>query len=129
MHWWSKLDSETKTDVCFFYFFGLDGLKNFIIQDDKKVIEKVLFGTEQMTSTDLNACKNLSKKELDALSDTATNFIQIFSYMLKLHDFANIWMVENRAQDLNSITCGVFQICLNENLFNPNENSKIQGKR
>ena len=57
--------------------FGLDGLKAFIIQDDKKVIEKILFGTEQMTRTDnkitlvsirfnLDACKNLYKKELDA---------------------------------------------------------------
>ena len=56
--------------------FGLDGLKAFIIQDDKKVIEKILFGTEQMTRTDnkitllnirfnLDACKNLYKKELD----------------------------------------------------------------
>ena len=57
--------------------FGLDGLKAFIIQDDQKFIEKILFGTEQMTRTDneitlvnirfnLDACKNLYKKELDA---------------------------------------------------------------
>ena len=74
------------------------------MQDDKKVIEKILFGTEQMTRTDnkitlvsikfnLNACKNLSKKELDALSDTAKNFfhfIQAFNNKLKLSDFVNI---------------------------------------
>ena len=64
----------------FFFFdtFGIDGLKSFIIQDDKKVIEKILFGTEQLTRTDnkmtfvdikfnLNACKNLPRKVLDAL--------------------------------------------------------------
>ena len=74
------------------------------MQDDKKVIEKILFGTEQMTRTDnkitlvsikfnLNACKNLSKKELDALSDTTKNFfhfIQAFNNKLKLSDFVNI---------------------------------------
>ena len=48
-HWWSILNIELKTDIFFFYSFGLDCLKAFIIQDDKKVIEKILFGTEQMT--------------------------------------------------------------------------------
>ena len=58
----------------------------------------------------LNTCKNLTKKELDALSDTATNFfhfVQAFSNKLKLRDFVNIWMVEDRVQDLNSVTCGI----------------------
>ena len=84
-HWWSIPDIEPKADIVLFDSFGLDGLKAFIIQDDKKVIEKVLFGTEQMTKTDnkitlvnirfnLNACKSLSKIELHALSDTASNF-------------------------------------------------------
>ena len=41
----------------------------------------------------LNACKKLSKKELDDLSDTATNFfhfVQAFGNKLKLRDFVNI---------------------------------------
>ena len=46
-HWWSTLDIEPKTDIFFFDSFGLDGLQHFIIQDDKKVIEKILFGTEK----------------------------------------------------------------------------------
>ena len=46
----------------------------------------------------LNACKNLSKKELNALSDTASNlfhFIQAFDNKLKLRHFVNTWMVED----------------------------------
>ena len=31
-------------------------------------------------------------------------------------------------QDLDSATCGIFQIYFSENLFNPDENSKIQGE-
>ena len=68
---------------------------------------KILFGTEKMTRTDnkitlfnirfyLNACKNLSVDELDALSDTASNFFhffQAFGNKLKLRNFVNIWMV------------------------------------
>ena len=41
-HWWSILNIEPKADIFFFDSFGIDG---FIIQDDRKVIEKILFGT------------------------------------------------------------------------------------
>ena len=123
--------------------FGLYGLKAFIIQDDKKVVQTIIFGTEQMTRTDnkislknirfnLNAFKNLSKKKLDALSDAATNFfhfIQAFGNKLKLRGFVNISTVEDRVQDRNSLTCGIFQIHFYDNLFNPDESSKIQDKK
>ena len=37
-------------------------------------------------------------------------------------------MVEDRVQNLNSATCDIFQLYFYDNLYNPNENSKIQGK-
>ena len=37
-------------------------------------------------------------------------------------------MVEDRVQDHHSVTCGIAQLYFNDNLFNPNENSKIQDK-
>ena len=92
--------------------------------DDKLTLVNIKFN--------LNACKNLAKKELDASSDTAANFfhfIQAFGNKLKLRDFVNIWMVEDGVQDLNFVICGVFQIYFYYNLFNPNKNSKIQDKR
>ena len=46
-HWWSILDIKPKTLILFFNSFGVDELKNFIIQDNKKVIEKILFGSER----------------------------------------------------------------------------------
>ena len=51
-HWWSILGIEPKVDIFFFDSFGIGGLKNFIVQDDRKDIEKILFGTKQMTMTD-----------------------------------------------------------------------------
>ena len=60
----------------------------------------------------LNACKNLSKRELDALSNPTAiffHFIQAFGNKLKLRDFVNIWMGEDRVQDFNSVICGIFQ--------------------
>ena len=77
----------------------------------------------------LEACKKLSKEKIDSLSDTARDFfyfVQGFGIKLKLRSFLNIWMVEDRIQDLESSTCGIFQLYFYENLFNPNEkqNSK-----
>ena len=37
-------------------------------------------------------------------------------------------MAEDRMQNLDSVTCGAFQLYFYNNLFNPNENSKIQNK-
>ena len=55
--------------------------------------------------------------------------MQAFGKKLKLRDLINIWVVEDKVQDLNSVTCGVFQINFYNNLFNPNKNSKIQDKK
>ena len=38
-------------------------------------------------------------------------------------------MVKDRVQDLNSVTCEIFQIYFYNNLFNPEENSKTQNKK
>ena len=51
-HWWSILDIDPKTYIFFFDTFGLDGLRTFIIQDDQKLIGKILFSVQQMTRTD-----------------------------------------------------------------------------
>ena len=37
-------------------------------------------------------------------------------------------MVEDRIQELGSVTCSIFQIYFYNKLFNPNQNSKIQNK-
>ena len=77
----------------------------------------------------LGASKILSQDEVDTLSDTARNifwFIQAFGIKLKLRNFVNIWMVEDRLRDLDSSTSGIFQFYFFDNLFNPDENSKIQ---
>ena len=84
-HWWSILDIEPKTDILFFDSYGLDGLKHFIIQDDKKIIYKILVGIDKMDRTDdkitlckvkfnLGTCKDLTEDEIMSLSDTARQF-------------------------------------------------------
>ena len=133
VYWWSILDIEPRTDIFFFNSFGLDGLKHFIIQDDKPIVDKILLGIEQIDRSDnkialckikfnLGACKHPTKEKINSLSETARNFfyfIQAFGIKLNLRSFVNIWMVEDKLQDLDSSTCLIFQIYFYENLFNP----------
>ena len=87
--------------------------------------------TLSSTRFNLNAYKNLSVEERDALSDTASNFfhfIQDFGNKLWLRNFVNTWIVEDRVQNLDFVTCSIFQLYFFDNLFNPKENSKIQDK-
>ena len=93
-HWWSILDIEPKTDIFFFDSFGLDGLKHFIIQYNRQVIEKTLFGMEKMARTASNFFP----------------FIQAFGNKLTVHNFVNIWMVEDKVQNFYSVTCGIVQL-------------------
>ena len=89
--------------------------------DNKVTLCKICFN--------LGACTTLSQDEVGSLSDTARNFfrfIQTFGIKLKLRHFVNISMVEDRLQDLDSSTCGIFQLYFFDNLFNPDGNSKIQ---
>ena len=141
-HWWSILNIEPRNELFFFYSLGLGGLKQFIIQDDIKIIDKMLVGIDKIIKSNqkitlckikfnLGACKKLSKNEINSLSDTARDFFyfnQAFGIKLKLNSFVNIWVVEDRIQDLNSSTCGIFQLHFYENLFNPDKNSKIQNE-
>ena len=141
VHWWSIIDIEPR-NIFFFDSYGIEGLKHFIIQDDREIVDEILIGTEKTDRTDdkitlckikfnLGACKYLTEDEIISLSDTARNFfylIQAFGIKLKLRIFVNIWMVEDRLPDLDSATCGMFQIYFYQNLFNPDKNRKIQGE-
>ena len=119
------------------------GLKSFIIIDDKKTVQKILSGIEKMTRKDnkitlvkikfsMNACENLSNKEIENISDTARDFfhfVQRVGDFLKIKDFLNTWMVEDSLQITETVTCCLFQLYFYENLFNPKTNSKIQNHK
>ena len=88
------------------------------------VIEKINRTDQKITlckiKFNLGACKHLSKKGIDSLSDNARDFfyfIQAFGIRLKLKRFVNIWMAEDRIQDLDSATCRILQLHFYENFF------------
>ena len=47
-HWWSIFDINPVSDFILTGTFGNERLRKFIIQDDKKIVEKVIKGTEKM---------------------------------------------------------------------------------
>ena len=49
VHCWSILDIEPRTDIFFFDSYGIEGLKHFIIQDDRQIVDKILIGIEKWT--------------------------------------------------------------------------------
>ena len=82
VHWQSILDIEPRADIFFFDSYRLEGLKHFIIQDDKPIVDKILLGIEKMDKSDnkitlckiklnMGACKQLTKQEIESLSETA----------------------------------------------------------
>ena len=80
--WWSILNISPKSEL-FFYSFRIDGMKHFIVQDDKKSVGKVLKGIELANRKDnkmkfsVNGYQNLTAKEIDKLPETAQDFFQL----------------------------------------------------
>ena len=75
VHWWSIIDIEPRNDIFFFDSYGIEGLKHFIIQDDREIVDEILIGTEKTDRTDdkitlckikfnLGACKDLTEDEI-----------------------------------------------------------------
>ena len=46
-HWWSFLDLHTKKEIFLFDSFGFKGFREFILKDDQKVLNKILYGIEK----------------------------------------------------------------------------------
>ena len=48
MHWWSFLDLHPRKEIFLFDSFGFEGFKEFIIDDDRKTLNRILFGIEKL---------------------------------------------------------------------------------
>ena len=72
----------------------------------------------KMTEKTLNIQLNLKLVKIYvkmSLSNTASNFfqfIQAFGNKLKLRNSENIWMAEDRVQNLDSVNCGNYSTVL-----------------
>ena len=51
-HWWSFLDLHQEKEIFLFDSFGFEGFKKFIIDDDKKLLNKILFNLQKFKKSD-----------------------------------------------------------------------------
>ena len=52
MHWWSILDISPASDFQLMDSFGAFGLKNFYVQNDRKLVKKTIKGIEKLSQND-----------------------------------------------------------------------------
>ena len=108
-------------------------LKNFVIQDDKKLINKVFFGLEKLKLGDgklalvkatfsRSKFERLMEKELGKLSKTAKDLFYFFEEYGKLHNICNnvhACILENHIQKTKADMRRIFQLYFFKNLIRP----------
>ena len=51
-HWWSFLDLHERKEIFLFDSFGFEGFKEFIIDNDRYILNEILFGIEKLKKKD-----------------------------------------------------------------------------
>ena len=139
-HWWSFIDIYPRNDLFFFDSHGLDGFRYFIVDNDQKIIDEVLYDfsdcKESQSDFKIKLCKltfdrnvweKMSSNKKEQLTEVAINFFHLLNEFAKLKksNIMNIIIVENDLQELTSQTCGIFQLYFYKNLFDPATESGI----
>ena len=136
-HWWSFLDLHQKKEIFLFDSFGFEGFKKFIIDDDKKLLNKILFNLQKFKKSDRKITLislTFSMKEYEKIKDlkklkTATQDLLHLMYEFgKLRNIENevtVFSLDDQLQQIETDTCGIFQLYFYYNLFNPFDNSSI----
>ena len=124
-HWWSFLDIQPKKNLLLFDSHGIDGFKYFIVDNDEKIIDELLYDYKKCKSNnpifeiklcsmtfDLNVWEKMSNQKKTQLNETATYFFHLLYQFAKLKKVnkMTIVIVENNLQKLSSSTCRIFQL-------------------
>ena len=136
-HWWSFLDLHQKKEIFLFDGFGFEGFKKFIIDNDRKVLNKVLFGLNKFQKSDhkitLISIK-FSMSEYEKIKDTKQlktttqdllHLMYEFGKLRNIQDEITVFSLDDQLQKIETDTCGIFQIYFYYNLFNPFSDSSI----
>ena len=133
------MNIHPKKNLFSFDSFGIEGFKLFIVDNDQKIINELLYNfkkCESKSSQKLQLCnikfcvetwQKMSQKTKDQLTDTVQNFFHLLEQFAKFKKTycMNILILENQIHDLISPNCGQFRLYFYKNLFDPDEKSKI----
>ena len=114
-HWWRVLELSFKEQIFLLDSFGFIGLKEFMVDNDRKLVDRFFYGLEKINRKDKRI--NLTYVQFDV---NLNEFGKVHKRKL-----VNVYMVDNQLQNLKSDTCGLFQLYFYTNLFIPEANSKI----
>ena len=139
-HWWSFLDIDPKSNLFLFDSFGLEGFKLFIVNNDEDIVDKLLYNfqkcklepaTQKLQLCAMKFCvwtwQKLDQKAKSQLTETAQSLFHLLEQFAKLKksNCMNIIILENTIQEIETSTCGQFQLYLYKNLFDPDNKSNI----
>ena len=136
-HWWSFLDLHQKKEIFLFDSFGFEGFKKFIIYNDRKLLNKVLFNLDKFQKSDRKITLislKFSMQEYEKIKDTkqlkttTQDLLHLMYEFGKLHniqDEVTVFSLDDQLQKIETDTCGIFQIYFYYNLFIPFTNSSI----
>ena len=136
-HWWSCLDLHQKKEIFLFDSFGFTGFQKFVIDNDIRILNKILFGIQKFKKKDQKITiisLKFSMKEYEKiktghrLRPTTQDLLHLIYEYGRLHnikDFVTIYSVDNQLQRIETDACGIFQLYFYYNLFAPFENSSI----
>ena len=136
-HWWSFLDLHPRKEIFLFDSFGFEGFKEFIIDDDRKALNKILFRIEKLKKKDSKVTLvtlKFSMREYEnirndhRLTTTTQDLLHLMYEFGKLHkidDVVTVHLVNDQLQKTEMDPCGIFQLYFYVNLFTLLKNSLI----
>ena len=129
-HSWSFLEISSKEQIFLFDSFGFVDLKEFFIDNDRETIDEFFYGLEKINKNDKKI--NLTYVQFDLteyerIQKTAQDFFHALYEFGRVHNrhVVDVFMVDDQLQNLESDTCGIFQLYFYTNVFLPKEGSKI----
>ena len=136
-HWWSFLDIHERKEIFLFDSFGFEGFKKFVIDNDKNVLNKILFGIEKFQKKDRKITLISTKFSMEEyekirntnhLRSTTQDLLHLmyeYGRLHKINDTITVHSVDDQLQKIETDTCGIFQLYFYFSLFQPFENSLI----
>ena len=100
MHWWSFLELHPKKETFLFDSFGFEGFKQFVMQDNRKLLNQILFGIEKFKRKDSKVTLIMLKFSMGEykkirngirLSTTTIDLLHLMYQYGKLHSITLVY--------------------------------------
>ena len=131
----------SKKEIFMFESFHFKGFKEFVIQDDQKIINKIFYGVEKLDKKGYKITLVILRfsipeykklKNFNKLSETTVDLLHLINGYGKKHRLRNeliVHVVDDQLQMIEESTCGMYQIYFYVNLFNQVDNSSILSQK